>query len=505
MAVKRYLATKDNTITNSFQSDLSTRGTGSNMGQSDILEAFSIYAQATTSSVELQRFMIQFDTTSINTDRDAGILPASGSVEWRLKLYNARHSSTQPFNYDMTVHPITADWEEGIGLDMENYSDLTYDVIGSNWIRSAGSTAWDVEGGSYLQTPNATASFLVGNEDMSVIVTDMVEDWLGSSPTRTNYGFMVKLAEQFESASLSYYTKKFFARGTEFFFQKPVLEARWDSRTNDDRGEFYLSSALAPADDNMNTLYFYNFVRGRLREIPDLGDDKRVYVSLFSGSLANTAPSGSPQVLVVDGTHVTSNNNLVITGGIVSTGIYSASVAYTGSDTMTKVFDVWFTGSDSTTSAYDADTQFHTGTIDIETFEASNYSTTNRYVINFTNIQQEYYPEQSARFRMFARQKGWSPNIYTVAQATVPTLTFRSASYQITRATDDYVVIDYGTGSVYHTLMSYDVSGNYFDLDMGLLEPGYAYNIQVSIYDDAVGTYIEQPYSFKFKVNKYDY
>jgi len=40
---------------------------------------------------------------------------------------------------------------------------------------------------------------------------------------------------------------------------------------------------------------------------------------------------------------------------------------------------------------------------------------------------------------------------------------------------------------------------------MGLLEPGYAYNIQVSIYDDAVGTYIEQPYSFKFKVNKYDY
>ena len=52
--------------------------------------------------------------------------------------------------------------------------------------------------------------------------------------------------------------------------------------------------------------------------------------------------------------------------------------------------------------------------------------------------------------------------------------------------------------------MSYDVSGNYFDLD-GPIGAGYAYNIQVSIYDDAVGTYIEQPYSFKFKVNKYDY
>jgi hypothetical protein len=503
MAVKRYLANKDNTITNSFKADLSTRGTGSNMGQSDILEAFSIYAQATTSSVELQRFLIQFDTDAINTDRAAGLIPASGSVEWRLKLYNARHSSTLPRNYTLNIHPITAEWEEGIGMDMENYTDLTYDVIGSNWIRSAASTAWDDEGGSFLQTPNVTASFPVGNEDMSADVSKIVEDWLDS--TRSNYGFMVKLPDHLESGSLSYYTKKFFARGTEFFFQRPVLEARWDSRLKDDRGEFYLSSSLASAEDNINTIYFYNFVRGRLRDIPDLGDDKRVFVSLFSGSAGNTTPSSSPEILVIDGTHVNSDNNLVVTGGIVSTGIYSASVAFTGSSTLTKVFDVWFTGSDSTNSAIDAITQYHTGTIDIENFEAANYSETNRYVINFTNLQKEYYPDQSARFRMFAREKGWSPNIYTVAQTTIPTLTFRSASYQITRATDDYVVVDYGTGSAYHTLMSYDVSGNYFDLDMKLLEPGYAYNIQVAIYDDAIASYIEQPYSFKFKVNKYDY
>ena len=40
MAIKRYLATKDNTITNSYKADLQTRGTGSNMGQSDIVEVF---------------------------------------------------------------------------------------------------------------------------------------------------------------------------------------------------------------------------------------------------------------------------------------------------------------------------------------------------------------------------------------------------------------------------------------------------------------------------------
>ena len=70
---------------------------------------------------------------------------------------------------------------------------------------------------------------------------------------------------------------------------------------------------------------------------------------------------------------------------------------------------------------------------------------------------------------------------------------------------DDYIVVGYGTGSVDHTLLSYDVSGNYFDFDMSMLEPGYMYAIHLSIYDDAIKSYIEQPADFKFKVNKYEY
>ena len=52
MAIKRYYASADNTITNAFQSNLRTRGTGSNMGFSDILEVFSIYGQASSGSQE---------------------------------------------------------------------------------------------------------------------------------------------------------------------------------------------------------------------------------------------------------------------------------------------------------------------------------------------------------------------------------------------------------------------------------------------------------------------
>ena len=47
MAIKKYIADKDNTITNAFQLDMSTRASGSNMGAADILEVFSIYGQQT--------------------------------------------------------------------------------------------------------------------------------------------------------------------------------------------------------------------------------------------------------------------------------------------------------------------------------------------------------------------------------------------------------------------------------------------------------------------------
>ena len=60
MAIKRYFANADNTITNAFQENLVIRATGSNMGQADILETFSIYAQESATSTELARIILQF-------------------------------------------------------------------------------------------------------------------------------------------------------------------------------------------------------------------------------------------------------------------------------------------------------------------------------------------------------------------------------------------------------------------------------------------------------------
>ena len=97
--IRRYYATKDNTITNAFEENLTTRGTGSNMGSSDILEVFSIYSQVSNSSglsSELARTLIEFNITEVSSSRQTGDIPASGSVSFYLKMFNAPHSQTVP-------------------------------------------------------------------------------------------------------------------------------------------------------------------------------------------------------------------------------------------------------------------------------------------------------------------------------------------------------------------------------------------------------------------------
>ena len=475
MAIKRYFANADTTITNAFKANLTTRGVSGNMGQSDILEIFSIYGQANPSSSELSRVLVQFPINDLITDRRSGLLPASGSVSWFLKLYNAKHSSTIPKDFTLTISAVSRSWDEGYGLDMEEYSDFGY----ANWNSAASSsdagiTNWTSAGGDYHTTPTSS-QFFKGTEDLVVDVSSIVEQWIGG--TKTNYGFGIKLTSSQEQAAQSYYTKKFFARGTEFFFKRPTLEARWNSVRRDNRGYFFASSSLASATDNLNTIYLYNVVRGRLANIPAIGTGN-IYVRIYDD------PSGSNTI--------TATPNNPVTGGWVSTGIYSASFAL--NTTASEVFDRWF---DSTLT-----TCFHTGSIDVYDLTSQDYNPTNRYVVSCTNLKPIYYSEEQARFRFFVRKKDWQPTIYTVATNFIPSEIIESASYKVVRIADNLEVIPYGTGSLMHTGLSYDVSGSYFDLDMNTLETDYSYQIKLTFYDGVTNSWKEQPDTFKFRVEK---
>ena len=643
MAIKRYIATSDNTITNAYQMNLSTRGTGSNMGAADVLEAFYIYAQtsqgvgANNQSSEKSRILVQFDTDKMNEDRTNGLIPISGNVAWYLNMYNAPHAFTLPKDYKMVIKVCSGSWQEGTGLDMDNYTDQTYEGTGSNWARKGapgdGYSTWLTEGGDFAESTLSvvfTGSFTDGTEDLSVDISDIVEDWMtggdaaagviaaaesgtvpddyngtefsltdaqgtsvtfkydtstaisagstiglnGASSNSTvadrvaeainntpqlrvtairndpgtanaltmrdiglagntdgglglinitsstgqhtktdfangtgipNYGLGIFLSSSYETGSHSYYTKKFFARSSEYFFLRPNLEARWDSATKDDAAYFVQSSSLAAADDNLNTIYLYNYVKGKLQNIPansSHADTNVIYVSLYSGSTGNVYDKLPLPV----GGDVAANADLNATGGIYNgpegavTGIYTASIAM--SHSLDSVYAAWH---------YEDLVSYHTSSeITVNTINASNHNPDPDYVTTIDNLKAYYSRSEEARFRLFVRSKNWNPNNYTVMQTEAPSEIIEDAYYNLYRIVDDYVVIPYGTGSAIepqsdgsagsYTRLSYDISGNYFDLDMSLLQAGYQYGLRFAYYQN--GSHREQKEVFKFKVEE---
>jgi hypothetical protein len=476
MSIKRYFSNADTTITNAFKESLTVRGTGSNMGAADILEVFQIYGQEVSSSSELSRVLVSFPVSDISADRTAGSLPAAGSVSFYLRLYNAEHSRTTPKNFSMTVDAVSSSWQEGVGLDMESYADKTYDKLGSNWIKSSGSTSWTSVGGDYHSSPTATATFTTGLEHLEVDVTDIVEEWITGSADggKENYGFGVRLSSTYESLSKTVYTKKFFSRTSQFFHKRPTLEARWNSSTTDQRGDFYISSSLLSSAENNNVLYLYNKVRGQLVNIPDVGTDS-IYVNLYES---------------LGGSALTLCGDTPATGSHVSAGVYKVSLCTTS--TASTLYDVWFSGS----------TQYHTGTIAPKSFSALTEQDSTDYLLSLTNLKESYGKNEMARFRLYVRPRDWSPTIYTTANATPSNIIIPTASYEICRSLDNFKVVPYGTGSTKHTILSYDVNGNYFDLDMNMFEAGYSYTVKFAFYDSAGSSYVHQPYEFKFRVRE---
>ena len=577
MAIKRYIANADNTITNAFKSDLDSdnRATGSNMGESDILEVFSVYGQSSGSGTgytsELSRVLIKFPVEKIIEDRNNSVIPSSGNVGFFVRLFNAKHGQTLPRNCTLKIAPISQSWEEGRGLDMEEYTDLTYDNIGSNWLMAGSASNWNnsavadggtselpagnVFGGVYHTSPKFEQTFDRGYEDLEVNITHLVENWIdgendgeggangGTDYRKLNYGVGIYITssqqaytektianvsyQNLTGAVFSHYTKKFFARDSEFFFKRPCIEARWNSETKDNIGNFFYSSSLAPAEENLNTLYLYNYVRGELRDIPDIGAEEKgegkILLSLYSGSANNTAPSGSKLMFSKDAANTAdgswaAESGVVLnaTGGAVNdtTGIYSCSFAITGATEipLTTLFAVWHSGSHGS-SGNANDTQYHTASITPVVLKASNTNLpTQNYVTKITNLKHAYYKEENARFRVHIREKNWNPNIYTKATSKAPTNIIEDAYYKVYRVSDNLTIINYGTGSTTtpqtknanisgsYSRLSYDISGNYFDLDMKLLQPDYAYGIKFVYY--LSGRFAEQPENFQFRVEE---
>ena len=645
MSIKRFFSNADNTITNAFGANLSTRRTGSNMGQSDVLEVYSIYAQASTGSIEKSRALVNFDVSKIKSARDNTEIPASGSVKFMLRLFNAEHGQTLPKNSTLAILPISRSWNEGSGMDMEDYSDedasswifasntkvadvtdikfvsttladysgkyfvlqvidnekqrqrynfwfdhdgtgsapsldgtevevqldqagpanvikfakqvktavdalginlnasvleadtgdatgatvrltntvaggtsgsiipesvLDTDVFTMTKVQRGGKTRWNTAGGDFHEVgytagknlPHYKFDLVEGTEDVEVNITSLVEEWIAAEstvdPDRESYGVLIKMSGSFEDGSLqrSYYTKRFFARGTEFFFKRPCIEARFDDSIRDDRANFYKSSSLATGPENLNTLYVYNYTRRGLTNMPILkapdpnGQNQTTGEALLKVRLYPEIHKSAKPITLPKGGGVGADNNTHANGYLHKTGIYSASLAYTGS--ATKVYDVW---SDANNN------QLFTGSaIYVKTHSPLPYNNADEeYIISMPNLKPTYRTKDKPTLRVNVRKKDHQPNIYTVASNKLENEVLYNVYYRAYRIVDHQDVVSYGSGSIPHTKMSYDSSGSFFKLDMSLFEPGYMYALEVST--DSYEQNIVNKDQFKFRVD----
>jgi len=290
-----------------------------------------------------------------------------------------------------------------------------------------------------------TQTFAGGLEDLEIDISGLVEEWIAAETGSAtagidNYGVGVHLSSSYEAyfsssdgnnsgsvlenlqgALKSYYTKRFFARGTQYYFKKPTIEARWNSIKRDDRASFYYSSSLAPGGQNLNNLYLYNYVRGRLVDIPELTDNQ-LLVSFYSGSSDNSIATGSAVLLYYPGAGPGGKH--AVTASRAATGIYSCSVAITAASTPLKtIFDVWHDGYNTPALG---STQLVTASFQPNTFGGQTNTREPIYYCNITNLQNSYLPTQNARFNLYIREKNWNPTVYTKANSVPPTTSITS-------------------------------------------------------------------------------
>lgn len=474
MPFKKYVADRDTTITNAYKINLINRATDANMGASDSLEMFSIYGQANTSSVEKSRILIQFPITDISSDRTISSIPASGSVKFFLRIFNVKHPFSVPKDYTASIAVVSQSWDEGYGLDMEAYADNGWSAnlkgAGATWTYATSGTVWSSSGGTFLTSSGRIFdfSFKDGTEDIELDVTNVVEDWIAGN--LKNYGFMIKLSGSLEDGDKfrSFYTKKFSARGSEYFYKRPVIEARWESVVKDDRNQFFASSSILSSDDNKMNLYFYNKVSGKLKNI--VGNIIPGVKFYSNAALTSEVTSAYLQV----------TNPL--------SGVYKAQVAI--DTTASVLYDKWYnTGSLSTVFS---------SSFDVLQRQNYDYEANEEYIVNISNLKNTYSPAEIARFKIFVRQRDWQPTVYTVATNTIENTIVPDLYYKIFRLSDNYTVVDYSTGSLAYTKTSYDSNGNFFELDMKNIEKGYVYGIKLARWDEL--QLKEIPTVFKFKV-----
>jgi len=307
---------KDTYITNKVISAKS-RVSG-NVGLAGTIDLFKIYDQAPDSAGvtnEISRALVHFDLQYLKDLYYSGSVDISDdSFFCRISLKDVFGGQPTPSDFTVSVFPLSASFEEGLGKDLVYYSD----VDASNWLSSSRGTLWNSEGcssggGSTQTCDYITGSlsisntevkqiFTKGTEDLLVDVTSIVSATLtGELPDR---GFRITYSGSIETDSNTYFVKRFASRHAYDETKHPRLVFGFDDSITDDTQNLTFDT-----DCKIN---LYNYIKGDL-------------INLKSGSSELTGSNSLKLKLVTE----TGGFSLTFSGSQFSLGSNSVSGTYT--------------------------------------------------------------------------------------------------------------------------------------------------------------------------------
>jgi hypothetical protein len=211
MAFRRLYPTKDTFVANY---DGLLEITASNMGASEILNLYSGTIEFPNQKANI---LIQFDWSATGTMPTGSATPV-----YKLQMFDAQHSQSIPTNYQAWISPMTQDWSEGAGHDLDYYTDSGM----ASWMSASTTASWTIFNGGYpdyVSLPYATETFSTGHEDLNVDVTDLLANHAADV---VNKGLFIQVQPLLPTGS-NYYIKKFHSRHTHFVTKKPFLEVAW--------------------------------------------------------------------------------------------------------------------------------------------------------------------------------------------------------------------------------------------------------------------------------------
>lgn len=480
-------ADKDTYITDKFVKGV--RKTKSNVGNAATLDLFKLDGvtfSGSTPNVEKSRLLVHFDLDPIRELVSNNKLDYSSPSFWcKLNLKDVYGGQPTPSDFTVSIFPLSASFEEGLGKDVVFFSDLDT----CNWITASLGSVWFVTGcakqcdaqlggGDYitssLSIPNTEIQqyFKTGEEDLLVDVTQIVSATLaGEMPDE---GFRISFDNSIESNSKTYFVKRFGSSDAFDETKHPRLIYGFDDSAFDDSQNLTF--------DVPCKLFLRNYAGSQLTNI-------------VSGSSLTSVTGSNSLLLKLVTTAVSGGYELFYTGSQFSyagsssnyvSGTYSADVTISSFDpnlapilnvsSSIKFTPVWV--------SLDTNVLYHSGsTVTVRKPERSPTLSLKNYTVSVLDVRDTYKRSDQALVKVNIFDKN-SPLITIVKlPVELPGLVIKNVYYEIRDVVTEEILMPHDA-PMNATKVSADDRGMYFEFDPGSLELNRTYAIDIVIDTD---------------------